>query len=154
MTERKSLEPSVFRVSNDAENDILIGSKCKKCQRVFFPPREWCAACLEPTCEEVELSREGEMEAFSLVERKQDYALIEAPYVLGEIKLPEGPHVYTSIGAKSEESLGGIRLYCSYNEENLGELKRGQKVKLKPVVVKKDEEGNDIVAYNFEVMEK
>ena len=153
MAERKSVEPSIFRVDKGTENDVLIGSKCSKCNRVFFPRRTWCAACLEPTCEDIELSRDGTLLSFSLVERKQAYALIEAPYVLGEVLLPEGLHIYTTIGAESKVSSEGVKLYSTVGEDNLDTLKMGQKVILKPVVVNKDEEGNDIIAYNFDVAE-
>lgn len=152
MTERKSLEPSVFQVNKDAEKDVLTGSKCRQCHRVFFPKRVWCAACLEPTCDEIELSREGTLLSFSLVEKKQAYCLLEAPYVLGEVLLPEGPHIYTSIGAESEVTPEEVKPYSTIGEDNLDTLKIGQKVSLKPVVIKKDEEGNDIVAYNFNVV--
>lgn len=73
IAQRESLEPRVFQVKGDEKSDVLLGSKCNRCHRVFFPPREWCAACCQPTCEVIELSREGKLESFALVERKQAY---------------------------------------------------------------------------------
>ena len=146
---RKSLEPSVFRVKSEEQGDVLVGSQCQKCKRVYFPSRKWCAACLEPTCEEVELNREGTLVSFSLVDRKTAYTIVEPPYVLGEVLLPEGPHIYTTINLQSEVSPEGVRICSTVSRDNLDSLGIGQRVKLSPVVIKRAEEGHDIVAYNF-----
>ena len=152
-SKRVSLEPAIFRVKSGPESDILVGSKCQKCHRVFFPPRVWCAACVEPTCEELELSREGMLLSFALVNRAQTYCVIEAPYVLGEVLLPEGPHIYTSISAQSDITPEGVKVRSTINEGNLNLLEIGQKVMLTPILVRKDEEGNDVFAFNFTVVE-
>lgn len=149
---RKSLEPSVFRVKDTVEDDVLVSSQCQKCHRVFSPPRVWCAACVEPTCEELELSREGSLLSFALVNRTQAYCLIEAPYVIGEISLLEGPHIYTSINAQGKVSPDGVRVWSNIREDNLDLLDIGQKATLSPLLVNKDEEGNDIYAFNFNVV--
>ncbi len=148
----RSLESTVFRLKNEKDG-VLIGSICSKCHRVFFPQRVWCASCFEPTCEETELSREGKLISFSLIERASGYALVKPPYILGEVLLPEGPHVYTTIGMRSEPSPAGIDLRSAINEKNLSSLKMGQPVRLSPIVVKKDEEGREVVAYNFDPVE-
>ena len=145
---QKSLEPSVFKVKSGDEPPTLLGSRCPKCQRVFFPAREWCAACLEPLCKSIELSREGTLVSFALVERKQDYSIVEPPYVLGEVLLPEGIDIYTTINLESEVSAAGVRVYSTLDEHNMDSLKMGQKVILKPVVIKKEEEC-EVLAYNF-----
>ncbi|MBI2868551.1 MAG: hypothetical protein HYX96_01845 [Chloroflexi bacterium] len=150
---RKSLEPSVFRLKDNGQ-DVLIGSQCQKCKRVFFPQREWCASCLEPTCKEIELSREGKLLSFSLVERQQNYSLVTAPYLFGEILIPEGPHIYTTLNLKTEQTDKGPKAVSTVNEQNLNTVKIGQKVVLSPVAVKKDEDGSEVVAYNFQTVEK
>ncbi|MFH1349389.1 MAG: OB-fold domain-containing protein [Pseudomonadota bacterium] len=133
---RKSLEPSVFQLGSTKEEDRLIGSRCKECGRYFFPGRKWCASCAEPTTEEVVLSKEGSLSSFSIMTRKTKYALIETPYVLGEVKIPEGLLIYTVINTEAPEK-----------------LQMGQKVTLDSMEVKKDDEGNSVVAYNFEPAE-
>ena len=101
----------------------------------------------------IELSREGTLLSFSLVEKKQAYSIVEAPYILGEVLLSEGPHIYTTMNLQSEVSTEGVKLYSTIGHDNLDLLKMGQKVVLKPIVVRKDEEGCDIVAYNFNLVE-
>lgn len=145
----RSLEPDLFRLSGNGAW-VLIGSRCKKCQRVFFPKRLWCASCLEPACEEIELGREGKLLSFSIIERASSYALVKPPYVLGEVLLDNGLHIYTTIAIRSEaDSQGNICLKSDINSQNIDILKVGQRVELAPVIVEKDAEGNDIFAYNF-----
>lgn len=133
---RVSLEPSVLKVSNTKEEDVLLGSKCKKCGRYFFPARAWCGACAEPTTEPVELSKEGTLISYSLMTRKPKYCLVEPPYILGEVLIPEG-----------------IRIYTVVNSRDVAELKMGQKVELDTVEIKKDEQGNSVIAYSFTPVE-
>ena len=151
---RKSLEPTVFRVDDAVEKDTLVGSHCAKCDRNYFPPRQWCAACFEPGCEEIELSREGTLSSFALVERKQEYCLVEAPYAFGEVRLPEGMLVYTTLNVTSEVAANGqVRVYSTIDQDNFNVLKTGQRARLAPLVIKRADDGADIVAYNFDIVE-
>ena len=153
--QRKSLEPTVFRVDDAVEKDTLVGSHCAKCDRNYFPPRQWCAACFEPGCVEIELSREGTLSSFALVERKQEYCLVEAPYAFGEIRLPEGMLVYTTLNITSEVATNGqVRVYSTIDQDNFNVLKTGQRARLAPLVIKKADDGADIVAYSFDIVER
>jgi uncharacterized protein len=130
--QRISLEPGVLKIGKTKEEDVLIGSKCKKCGRYFMPQRKWCGYCAEPCTEPIELSREGKLTSYSLMNRKPEYALIATPYVLGEVTIPEG-----------------IIIYSVINEKNVKNLKMGQRVRLDTVEIKKDDSGNSISAYAF-----
>ena len=133
---RISLEPSVLKVGSTKEEDVLLGSRCKECGRDFFPGRLWCAACAEPTTEPVEFSKEGTLISYSLMTRKPTYCMVETPYILGEVLIPEG-----------------IRLYTVVNSKNVDELKTGQRAKLDTVEIKKDEKSNSVIAYSFTPVE-
>ena len=149
---RKSLEPGLLRIKSQEGSDVLVGSQCQKCQRRYFPFRKWCAACSEPTCETIELSHEGTLASFTLVARKSAHSLIEPPYVLGEVLLPVGIRIYTTINLQSDVSSKGVKVHSTIGHDNLDSLKIGGEVRLSPIVVKRDEEGHDIVAYNFEIV--
>jgi Predicted nucleic-acid-binding protein containing a Zn-ribbon len=136
---RVSLEPGVFRVTQEEGGDVLLGSRCRVCRRTFFPPRAWCAACCTPTCEEVELSREGTLESYTVVHRKSAYALVETPYILGEVAIPEGIRIYTTINLRSWLSEDGTQIQNGTDTETVGRLMLGQEAQLRPVVIKKDE---------------
>ena len=127
---RVSLESNVLKVGNTKEEDVLIGSRCTECGRYFFPQRKRCAHCAEPTTELVELSREGILSSYSFMTRKPKYCLIEPPYILGEVMIPEAIVIYTVINTPNQEK-----------------LRMGQKVQLDTVEIEKDEEGNSVIAY-------
>ena len=104
-SKRTSLEPVVLKVGSTKEEDVLIGSRCTECERYFFPQRKRCAHCAEPTIETVELSREGILISYSLLTRKPKYCLVEPPYVLGEVSIPEGIVIYAVIKSTDPEAL-------------------------------------------------
>jgi uncharacterized OB-fold protein len=145
---RKSLEPKVFRVGERGPG-VLLGSRCDRCERVFFPAQEWCAACCAPCCHPIELSHQGELKSYAVVYRKTSYSLVTPPYILGEIALPEGVLVYATINLTSSPAAAGYSFHTPATDDDLAGIFVGQRVTLNPVIVKRDDEGNDILAYNF-----
>lgn len=148
-TPRKSLEPKVFRVAGESDKDVLLGSRCRQCRRVFFPGQEWCAACCVPSCEAIELSRQGTLKSYAVVHRKTAYSLVTPPYILAEIELPEGVLVYATLNLTSTAGADGYKFHTSVSDDALSQVSIGQPVTLKAVTVRKDESGEEIVAYNF-----
>ncbi|MBI2165061.1 MAG: OB-fold domain-containing protein [Chloroflexi bacterium] len=129
---RVSLEPSVLRVGSSKEEDVLLGSTCKRCQKYFFPPRARCAACTEPVTESVDLGKEGTLFSYTVMTRKTQYALVQTPYILGEVLMPQG-----------------IRIYSYINVKDAKNLKLGQRLKLDTLEIKKNEDGSSVIAYSF-----
>ena len=133
---RISLEPRALRVDDRKERDVLLGSKCRECGRYFFPQRVRCGACAEPTTEPVELSREGTLISYTLINSRPRYAEIQPPYILGEILMPEG-----------------IRIYSLINTRGLNKLHMGQRARLETLEIKVDDDDNSVVAYSFAPVE-
>ncbi len=133
---RISLEPTVLKVGNTKDEDVLMGSRCTECERYFFPQRKRCAHCAEPTTEPVELSREGILGSYSLMTRKPKYCLIDPPYILGEVSIPEGIVIYSVIHSTDPEA-----------------LEMGQPVRLDTVEIESDEKGGSVTAYRFAPVE-
>ena len=148
-TGKISLEPALFRPGDGMHEGVLLGSKCQSCGRLFFPPREWCAACCEPSCRSAELSRHGELRSYTVVQRKTTYSLVTAPYILAEIALPEGIFVYATLNLSSSPTADGYHFHTLTAAGDLAALSIGQRVALSEVTIKKDPNGNDVVAYNF-----
>ncbi len=146
---RKSLEPDLLELGEGAQDDVLLGSKCKKCGKVFFPARELCVACCEPTCEPIKLSREGRLDACVLVESKPFFSILNPPYVIGDVMLPEGVSVISTINIQSEVSPEGVKIYSTITADNFDSVPADGRVRLTPVVIKRDEEGNDVIAFNY-----
>ncbi|MCP4761001.1 MAG: Zn-ribbon domain-containing OB-fold protein [archaeon] len=78
-----------------AENK-LMGSKCKKCGKMFIPPKKLCDSCMSTELEWIEFKGNGTLATYSLVHvgaryfSNQGYKMGK-PYCMGVIKLEEGP---------------------------------------------------------------
>lgn len=73
----------------------LIGSKCKKCGKMYVPPKKFCAACQSTDMEWITCSGKGKLETFSLVNvgtpyfNNQGYSM-KKPYCFAVVRLEEG----------------------------------------------------------------
>ena len=76
----------------------LMGSKCKKCDALYVPPRKLCTACNSTDLEWKEMSGKGKIAAFSCIGVgttfmvKKGYSM-KKPYCFSVIQLDEGPMV-------------------------------------------------------------
>ncbi len=76
----------------------LIGTKCLNCNEVFMPPRSMCPNCRRSgKIEEIELSGEGEIYSYTIIKTAPEGFEINTPYVIGIIKLKEGPFISSQI---------------------------------------------------------
>lgn len=66
----------------------LAASRCAECERVDFPRRDTCPACLSPTSDAT-LS-EGTLSGFTSVLHPPPGAEVETPYHIGVVAFPEG----------------------------------------------------------------
>ncbi|MEH6944877.1 Zn-ribbon domain-containing OB-fold protein [Bacillus sp. JJ722] len=109
----------------------LIGSKCDNCEEIFFPKieRSLCPQCNEGDLISINLSNEGIIHAYTVVNQSQVDGAV--PYAYGIVYLPEGVNVYT------------LFVNCA-----IGQLRLGQSARL---VVEKsnDQEGNEVFTYKF-----
>jgi hypothetical protein len=72
----------------------LVGSQCKKCGSTYFPPRIVCKNCgRESRMEDRQFAGDGEVVSFTTIRVPPDTFKDEAPYIVGIIKLSEGPNV-------------------------------------------------------------
>ena len=76
----------------------LMGSKCKKCNAMYVPPRKLCTKCNSTDVEWIEMSGKGKVAAFSCIGvgatfmADKGYSM-KKPYCFSVIKLDEGPMV-------------------------------------------------------------
>lgn len=75
----------------------LEAGKCKKCGKVFFPPRLVCDACKAREFETVNLSSEGEIVSYTIIRTPPSNFSDEAPYAIGIVKLGNEVKVLTQI---------------------------------------------------------
>ena len=92
---------------------LLMGSKCKKCGTLSFPPRHICAFCYSSESEWVELAGTGRLAAFTSISVappdmiKQGFGR-DNPYVVGVVDLDEGVRAVARIvgvDAKNPETI-------------------------------------------------
>ena len=70
------------------DNQKIVGLKCSRCNIVYVPPKSVCT-CYEQLDEWVEVSSEGALTAYTVVNEMYSdlYQLKKTPYGLGIIKL-------------------------------------------------------------------
>ena len=96
------------------EDGRIMGTRCKKCGKLHFPPRADCADCLSSDIEWVPLS--GKAKLITYITAYFAPAGFEAPYTLALAELEEGVRVFTRMSKDTERD----------------EIKIGMSVKLVP----------------------
>jgi uncharacterized OB-fold protein len=110
---------SKFIIALRDENKIL-GVKCEKCDKVFVPPREYCEKCLSKLDENwVELSNEGVITNYTVVNYNDKHLPRKAPYILALIKVDGAdtpfPHIVGGIDA--EDVRVGMKVKAVFAEK-------------------------------------
>jgi uncharacterized OB-fold protein len=86
---------------------VLLGQRCRQCQVCVFGPAIFCQACSSDDLESVQLSGQGTLYSFTVVRVPPAGWPGRVPYTLGEVELPEGPHVLAEI---IDSEPGGLKL--------------------------------------------
>jgi uncharacterized OB-fold protein len=73
----------------------FLGLKCNQCGAFTVPPQKACSECCSEATEVVELSRNGEVQTFTVIHIPAEG--FEAPYIVALIKLEEGPWVTANV---------------------------------------------------------
>ena len=142
------LRPGIFRLPDrPGDKAALIGSRCPDCDSYFFPKRENCLNCGRRGLDETELSSRGKVWTYTIAHQVPPGAvvglsggidsavtgsLIEAPYAIAQVQLPEKVMVQTVLTGCDPES-----------------VHVGMDVELVIEKVKEDDNGNDVVAFKF-----
>ena len=102
-----SYNPSILRIRSEKDGlPHLLGSRCRACGTLSFPPQHFCSQCLESDTESIELSNEGKIYSFTVVERESlAPADFEIPFAYGYIDLPERIRVLAKIVVCDPRSL-------------------------------------------------
>lgn len=75
----------------------MEAGKCKKCGKVFFPPRLVCDACKAEEFEMVVLPREGKIVSFTEVHTPASNFSDEAPFAVGVIDLGDDVKILAQV---------------------------------------------------------
>ena len=76
----------------------LIGTECRTCSSKFFPPRDFCSSCRRlGKIHEFKFSGIGEIYSYSVIHAPPEGFEYQKPYIIGIIKLEEGPMLTAQI---------------------------------------------------------
>lgn len=93
-----SIEPNRLRLTNEGGTEgVLLGVHCRQCDVYLFGSATFCQACTASDLESVELSRLGTLYSYTVVRVPPAGWPGPVPYFLGEVELPEGPHVLAEV---------------------------------------------------------
>ncbi len=65
----------------------FFGSYCSKCQKTYFPKREYCLQCGENGLTKIKIHNPGKLISFSVVRNAPAGFEGQAPYIVGLIEL-------------------------------------------------------------------
>jgi len=127
--QRVPIEPGFFTIPDDpGATPRLLGSRCRRCDEVFFPRRRVCAKCLNRGTDDVEFGTRGTLYTWTYVHfplfgsRRAD----AGGYGVGQVDTPEGPRVQAVLsGAPGDFRVG---LPVALELETLRENGKGQEV--------------------------
>ncbi len=83
----------------------LMGTKCKQCGEIFFPPRADCIKCMSDDFEWIEYSGEGTLQSYSKIESAPKGFEDMAPYIIGVVDLKEGGRLLSWIEGIPEKEM-------------------------------------------------
>lgn len=111
----------------------VVGSRCGKCGRVYFPKKKACVDCMVwDDLEEVPLSKKGKLVSYSV--SRDPLRGFPIPYAFGYVMLPEGIMIYS------------LFTECEPFEEK---LKIGMDMEMVIGYMMTDRYENDIICYKF-----
>ncbi len=84
---------------------VLLGMRCRDCGTYLFGAALFCQSCSSNDLESVELSGRGTLYSYTIVRVPPAGWPGPVPYVLGEVELPEGPHVLAEVIDSPEADL-------------------------------------------------
>ena len=101
-----SVDPARLRLTNqDGSEGVLLGFRCRECGVCVFGPATFCQACTSSALDPVELSKHGTLYSYTVVRVPPQGWPGPVPYILGQVELPEGPHVLAEVVDCSQSDL-------------------------------------------------
>ncbi len=106
---RKMSVPRFWRQQVQRYN--LIGTHCKSCNKYYYPPRNTCPFCRrDGDIEPYKFKGDGEIVSYTIIHTAAEGFEHQTPYVLGIVKLDEGPRLTSQIVAEIDEVDIGTRV--------------------------------------------
>ena len=137
MPEAKPLHEGLF--TWPASTPSLIGSRCTDCGEHAFPSQDACRACSGQIMTSADLGSEGTLWTWTV----QSF-MPKTPY-----HTDETPETFRPYGVGYVELACGLKVESRLKENTPDELKIGMPMKLEIITVRKDDEGSDLLTFQF-----
>jgi uncharacterized OB-fold protein len=137
MPEAKPLHEGLF--TWPASTPSLIGSRCTDCGEHAFPSQGACRACSGQNMASADLGSEGTLWTWTV----QSF-MPKTPY-----HTDETPETFRPYGVGYVELACGLKVESRLKENTPDELKIGMPMKLEIITVRKDDEGSDLLTFQF-----
>lgn len=105
-----------------AQREELYIQRCRSCGAAIFYPRHWCPGCFSHDLSWEKASGTGALVSYSIIYQApfESYASDES-YVLGIIKLAEGPQMMTNIiNCRPEDVRVGMAVEVTFETRKEG----------------------------------
>jgi uncharacterized OB-fold protein len=131
------VQPGLFTYPlKKGQDPSLLGNRCSKCGKTFFPKRKLCPYCYnQGDMKNVTLERQGIIYACTLVHTDSP-AGIKAPYAYGYVELPTNR----------------LRVFALFTGSDPALFNPGQRVELVLEPSGTDKEGKKIIGYKFKLI--
>ncbi len=115
---RTPASPSKLKLLDKAGTEgVLLGTRCRLCGSYVFGGIPSCQACYSPEVESVELGTEGTLYSYTLVRTPPPGWQGDVPYLLGQVELPQGPHVVSQVvDCPAEHARIGMKMQIHLDE--------------------------------------
>ena len=137
MSGAKPLHPGLFTWPTPTPS--LIGSRCLDCGEHAFPSQSSCRACSGQNTQDAELGNTGTLWTWTI----QSF-MPKTPY-----HTDETPGTCRPYGVGYVELPCGLKVESRLKENTPDELKIGMPMKLEIITVRKDDEGSDLLTFQF-----
>jgi len=100
------------------KNGKLLGTKCEKCGKVYFPPQRDCPECMNSNLQYIELSNEGELLTYTVINVKPSSFSHYPDYIVGVVRLKEGVNVVGWVNIDPKEVRVGMKVRLIVSRRN------------------------------------
>ena len=142
MSGAKPLHPGLFTWPDRSPS--LLGSRCLDCGEHAFPSQRSCRACSGQNTQDEELGTTGTLWTWTI----QSF-MPKTPYCTDET-----PETFRPYGVGYVELSCGLKVESRLRENTPDQLRIGMPMKLEIIPVRKDEQGDDLVTFQFCAVEE
>lgn len=95
----------------------MEAEKCKKCGKIYFPPRVICPECKSREFEQVKLKDEGTLLTYTVIRVGPSQFVNQTPYAMGIVKLDDGINILTQIvDCEPDQIQTGMKLKLEFRK--------------------------------------